>query len=185
MVVAIGQYIETHPSYRDYDEQAPVVAQALIELITEANSRLRVEHIGSSSVPGCGGKGYIDLMVLYPDGALDAANQALADLGFQRQGSRDPFPEDRPMRIGSVLHNGLRYLIHAHVIAESSLEVEVMLGFRDRLRSDHSLIRAYEAEKRRILAEGVQDGVDYAERKSDFVQATLRLRLDSSSGCGG
>ena len=82
------------------------------------------------------------------------------------------------MRVGSVEHGGRRYLIHAHVIASDSAEVDVMLGFRDSLRADPALVRAYEEEKRAIRKQGVLDGVDYAEKKSKFVEAVLAQRQD-------
>ena len=47
---------------------------------------LRVEHIGSTSVPGCAGKGIIDLMVLYPVGGLEHARQVLDSLGVSNAG---------------------------------------------------------------------------------------------------
>lgn len=153
-----------------------MVAQALMRAIRNLDGRLQPEHVGSSSVPGCGGKGYIDLLIIYPDGLLEAAKQVLAELGFQRQSSRDPFPEDRPMRVCSIEHQGNLYPIHAHVVAASSPEVEELLWFRERLRSDPTLQRAYEGEKRRILQEGVFDGVDYAEKKGAFVQRVLAER---------
>ena len=158
MAIAIQEYLQHAPTYRDYDAEAPVVARALITAILKTDTRLRVEHVGSSSVPGCGGKGYIDLLVIYSEGELKAAKAALAKLGFQQQRSRDPFPEDRPMRVGSIEHEGQRYLIHAHVVAASSPEVEEMVWFRDRLRCDAELTREYEAEKRRVLSGGVRDG---------------------------
>jgi GrpB-like predicted nucleotidyltransferase (UPF0157 family) len=46
--------------------------------------------VGSTSVPGCAGKGVIDLMVVYPPGHLDDTKAVLADLGFQRQLSSFP-----------------------------------------------------------------------------------------------
>ena len=191
MAIAIQEYFQHAPTYRDYDAQAPVVARALITTILETDTRLRVEHVGSSSVPGCGGKGYIDLLVTDSHGELEAAKAALAKLGFQRQGSREPFPEDRPMRVGSVEHGGHRYLIHAHVVAASAPEAEEMIWFRDRLRCDAELTREYEVEKRRILSNDVRDGVEYAERKGAFVQAVLELGRSSArdgkaaSGCIG
>ena len=54
-------------------------------------------------MPGCAGKGVVDLMLVYPDGLLGASREVLEALGFQRQTTRDPFPEDRPMRTGSVV----------------------------------------------------------------------------------
>ncbi|KAF3886473.1 MULTISPECIES: GrpB family protein [Nostocales] len=169
MEIEIQEYKEQFPAFRDYDPKAAAIAQRLIDATTSRDSRLRVEHIGSSSVPGCAGKGYIDLLVIYPDGLLEAAKLVLSDLGFQRQQSRDPFPEDRPMRVGSVVVGEVRYPVHAHVVAASSPEVADLLWFRDRLRANPSLQREYEAEKRRILGGKVLDGIDYAEQKSTFV----------------
>jgi predicted amidohydrolase/GrpB-like predicted nucleotidyltransferase (UPF0157 family) len=178
---AIGRYVELAPAFRLYDPQSPLVAASLISAMESIDARVKVEHIGSSSVPGCGGKGYIDLLVTYPEGELEAAKQVLATLGFQHQSNRDPFPESRPMRIAGVTHNGTVYPIHAHVVCASTNEVDDLLSFRNRLRSDESLVRAYEAEKKRILSEGVVDGVDYAERKGTFVQGVLGSRSAESA----
>ena len=171
--IAIGEYAAPEPAFRESDPGAAEVARVLADTITARDVRLRVEHVGSSSVPGLGGKGYVDLLVLYPDGGLDAAKAALAALGFQRQGGRDPWPETRPMRVGQIEHAGRSYPVHAHVVAANAGEVAELLTFRDRLRADPVLQRAYEAEKRRILARGVLDGVDYAEKKSTFVRRVL------------
>jgi GrpB-like predicted nucleotidyltransferase (UPF0157 family) len=176
MDLELQEYVTLEPAFHPYDAEAPIVAKMLMHVIRNLDARLQPEHIGSSSAPGCGGKGYIDLLIIYPDGLLEVAKQVLADLGFQRQGSRDPFPEDRPMRVGSIEHQGNLYPIHAHVVSASSPEVEELLWFRERLRSDPMLQRAYEGEKRRILQEGVLDGVDYAEKKGDFVQRVLAER---------
>jgi GrpB-like predicted nucleotidyltransferase (UPF0157 family)/mannose-6-phosphate isomerase-like protein (cupin superfamily) len=136
-----------------------------------------VEDVGSTSVPGCAGKGVVDLMVLYTPGTLAEARDTLNRLGFQRQGGRDPFPEDRPMRVGSVVYERARFLLHAHVIAADSPEVATFRAFRDRLRADPGLADAYVVRKREILAAGVTDPVDYCAAKGVFVEAVLkRLR---------
>jgi GrpB-like predicted nucleotidyltransferase (UPF0157 family) len=161
------------PAYREYDPEAPAVAQAVIALIREKEDHLQIEHIGSTAVPNCAGKGYIDLLVLYPAGLLDAAKQALDALGFQRQQGREPFPEDRPMRTAVVKHRGRDYPVHAHVVAADASEAAVLLKFRDRLRADPALRLAYETEKQRILGTGVTDPSDYANAKDDFVRDAL------------
>jgi GrpB-like predicted nucleotidyltransferase (UPF0157 family) len=172
----IRKYVPLPPDYLPHDPQVAIAAREVINAITLKDGRLVTEHIGSSSVPGCGGKGYVDLLIIYPDGLLEDAKNVLEELGFQRQQSRDPFPEDRPMRVGTVDVSGRPYSVHAHVVSASSPEVDELLWFRDRLRSDSALQRAYEAEKQRILAEGVLDGVDYAIKKGDFVQRVLAER---------
>ena len=176
MDMPVRAYPVARPSFHPHDPGASAAARQLMAWISDKDTGLRIEHVGSSAVPGCGGKGTIDLAVAYPDGFLEAAKAILLDLGFQHHGSRRPFPESRPMLVGGIEHRGVVYPIHVHVLPASSFELEELRWFRDRLRSDTALQRAYEAEKVRILAEGVLDGVDYAEKKGEFVRRVLRER---------
>ena len=144
MAIEIHPYLQAPASYGDYDAGVVDAARALADGICRQDTRLRVEHIGSTAVPGCRGKGYIDLLLTYPDGHLDAAKAALETLGFGRQSSRDPFPEERPMRVGTVVHEGRRFPVHVHVVAATAPEAAELLWFRDRLRADETL-RANEA----------------------------------------
>src|SRR5947207_2534329 len=113
-------YILMPAEFRGYDAQFAEGAELLVSAIQRVMPQLRVEHVGSTSVPGCGGKGIIDLAVLYPEGLLGRARAVLDDLGFQKQTGPEPFPETRPMRVGCVEHNGRSFQIHAHVIALDS-----------------------------------------------------------------
>ena len=131
-----------------------------------------VEHVGSSAVPGCAGKGYLDLVIPYRnDTHLTAVNEALFSLGFGRQRNRDPFPETRPMRIGAIDYEGETFLLHVHVVPERARDMAELLDFRDRLRADPALVAKYVAVKRAILDAGVRDGDDYAEKKGTFIAA--------------
>jgi GrpB-like predicted nucleotidyltransferase (UPF0157 family) len=131
-----------------------------------------IEHVGSSSVPGCAGKGVLDLVIPYRgDTHLGVINEALFALGFGRQRNRDPFPETRPMRIGAFDHEGERFLLHVHVVPVRTHDLAELVDFRDRLRADPALVADYVAAKRAILDAGVRDGTDYAERKGEFIAA--------------
>src|SRR4051794_20987782 len=113
----IGSYVQMPAACHGHDPRAVDVARRVGTLIESNLPGVVVEHVGSTAVPGCAGKGVVDLMVLYPPGRLPAVRDTLDELGFQRQTTRDPFPEGRPMRIGSVDHDGTRFLLHTHVIA--------------------------------------------------------------------
>jgi GrpB-like predicted nucleotidyltransferase (UPF0157 family) len=171
--VQIQTYRVRPAAYQEYDPELAAVAQSVIDLIRRQDDRLAVEHIGSSAVPGCGGKGYIDLLLTYPAGELDAAKQALKALGFQRQQFGVPFPEDRPMRVGAVTHRGREFPVHVHVIADKAPEATELLRFRDRLRADETLRLEYAAEKRRIIGTGVTESPNYALAKTDFIRKVL------------
>jgi GrpB-like predicted nucleotidyltransferase (UPF0157 family) len=174
--LVIGQYEERPAEYHPPDPAASAVARAVLELIermllNDGVPGVRVEHIGSTAVPGLAGKGVVDLLLLYPPGALAAARDVLDEIGFQRQTTRDPFPEDRPMRLGAVRWEDRDYRLHVHVVAADAPEAAALIGFRDRLRADAALRDAYEARKREILAAGIRDTVAYCEAKSDFIQS--------------
>ncbi len=77
------------------------------------------------------------------------------------------------MRVGSIAYAGRLYYIHVHVVVTTSAEVKQLLLFRDRLRSEGALARAYERVKQRILAEGVGDSKDYALKKGVFIEQVL------------
>jgi len=143
----ILSYFNAPAECREWDPSAPAVAQRLTDLIMAQAPTVVVEHFGSTAVPGCAGKGVIDLLVLYPAGQLEVAKDALQTLGFQHQGGRDPFPEDRPMRVGAIQRVGEIYRIHVHVVSSDSPEAAELLGFRDRLRASPDLIAAYIANK--------------------------------------
>ena len=169
----IAEYEDSPATCREYDERAPQVAALLAQTIERHLPDVIVEHIGSTSVPGCAGKGIIDLMVLHRAGELERTKSLLDALGFQRQRGRDPFPESRPMRKGAIEFEGTTFRIHAHVIAIDSPEAEELRGFRDRLRREPALLAAYVERKREILAAGVNDSLDYSIVKGEFIQREL------------
>jgi len=171
----IGLYPRGVPAAcRAYDPRAPAVARRVAALIQRRLPRVPVEHVGSTAVPGCAGKGVVDLLALYRDAdELAAIKRALDDLGFQRQRSPTPFPEGRPMRLGALDHGGTTFLLHFHVLPGDSSEVAELRAFREQLRADPALVAAYVARKRGIIDAGVVDGGDYARAKGAFVRAIL------------
>jgi GrpB-like predicted nucleotidyltransferase (UPF0157 family) len=174
-------YFPTPAEFLAYDPEWTVVAGLLRGAIQSFEPRVQVEQIGSTSVPGCGGKGIIDLAVLYPEGLLARARSVLDELGFQRQSGPEPFPEDRPMRVGCIEHGGRPFRIHAHVIALDSEEHGELVWFRGTLRSDPSLRRRYEERKRAILAGGIRDSLEYCKAKGGFITDALKDRQTAAA----
>ena len=151
-------YLSMPAEFRAYDPQVVEVAHLLAAALRRVEPKLKVEHVGSTSVPGCGGKGIVDLAVLYPEDFLARARAILDHLGFQKQGGRDPFPESRPMRVGCVEHDGRPFPIHAHIIALDSDEHRELVFFREALRASSTLRHHRRSEtSRAALASRLQD----------------------------
>ena len=169
----VGKYLYSSAKLVPFDARSEEAARRVAEAVTSVDPRLRLEHVGSTSVPGLAGKGIVDLMLVYPEGMLKRAREVLDGLGFQRQTFGEPFPEERPMRVGTVAVGGEELKLHIHVIATTSPEVAEFLRFRDQLREDARLRRAYVERKRRLIQAGVTESPDYATRKGRFIRAVL------------
>jgi GrpB-like predicted nucleotidyltransferase (UPF0157 family) len=169
----IGAYTSRPAACRDYDPRAAEVARSVAALVYEHLPQVRAEHVGSTSAPGCAGKGIVDLMIPVADGEMATVTELLDRLGLQRQSGQEPFPETRPLRVGSFVHDGEAFLVHVHVIPASSPEVDEMRFFRACLRADPELMHAYVARKREIVASGVTDSLEYCRLKGEFIKQML------------
>jgi len=156
--------------FKPWTETYLAVAQALIRLIE--TDEIQVMHFGSTSAK-VGGKGIIDLSVLYPEGQLQAAVDHMNTHGFQDQASAKPFPPERPRKDAAVLFEGRKYLIHAHVIQKHSEEHQRQRAYRDYLLANPEVRADYERQKKAILSEGVTDQEAYVKRKAPFVKTIL------------
>lgn len=166
-------YSNSGAAYVEYDRAAIDVADTVGALIESAAPWAKVEHIGSTAIPGCAGKGIVDVMVMYPAQRLEPTRSAIDGLGFQPQKTGHIFPDERPMRVGAIEYDGKRYRLHAHVIAMNSPEVQSLRRFRDLLRADPGLRDAYQEKKRAILKSGVREPRAYTQAKGEFITAVM------------
>lgn len=173
----ILQYQILPPAYVEYDPAVVGAAARAIAWIDAAAPWAKAEHIGSTAVPDCAGKGIIDLVALYPNGKLAATRNAIDELDFQPQRAGHIFPEDRPMRVGAIEHDGQVFRLHVHIVAEDNAEALDLRRFRDALRGDPVLRDAYQAKKRAILQSGLSEPVGYTKAKGEFIDAVIAGHL--------
>ena len=167
----ILKYRKTNASYSPWSQRYCDVAQAVIDFIR--SDIFEVIHIGSTSFK-VGGKGIIDLTVLYENNQLDLATKHLFELGFQDQISIKPFPVDRPRKDGTVNVNGQEYYLHVHVIANGSEEHIKQIKYKNYMLNNSKARKEYELYKKNILTKGFIDQEIYGEKKSPFVKYILK-----------
>ncbi len=137
---------------------------------------LRVDHIGSTSVPGLLAKDVLDVQVVVPD--LAAAEQVADDLAeaglVRREGDWWDSAADGGRLPKAMAQNAdPGRAVNCHVRPEASPGWREVLTFRDRLRADDALAVEYAALKQRLAA-APHDSVDaYAEAKTPFVRRVL------------
>jgi GrpB-like predicted nucleotidyltransferase (UPF0157 family) len=139
---------------------------------------LRLEHTGSTSVPGLAAKPIIDILLLVSDTADEAAYiPPLEGIGYTLR-IREPDWFQHRCLIRRV-EDGAPRSVNLHVFSpeSGSVEIERMLAFRDWLRS-HDDDRAYYERTKRELAERRWKYVQhYADAKSDVVEEILARAL--------
>jgi dephospho-CoA kinase len=137
---------------------------------------LRVDHIGSTSVPGLAAKDVIDVQVVVPD--LEVAGRVAEDLRdaglVRREGEWWDSAEDGGRLLKAMAMNAdPGRPVNCHVRPEASPAWREALALRDRLRADPALAAEYERLKRRLASE-LHESIDaYAEAKTPFVRRVL------------
>ncbi len=138
---------------------------------------LRIDHNGSTSVPGLAAKPVIDIQIsvdrLDP---LSAYAPGLARIGYVHVPHADdafcPFfhrPSQWP------------HTHHVHVVEAGGAEERRTLAFRDYLRAHDSVAREYEALKRGLAEQFTADQFAsrqaYADAKTEFIEGVIARAL--------
>ena len=138
---------------------------------------MRIDHHGSTSVPGLAAKPIIDIQVsvrsLQP---LDAYSVGLMREGYVHV----PHPDDA---FCVFFHKPAEwpYTHHVHVVQSGGIEEQRTLAFRDYLRDHPDVARAYQDLKRRLapqyLAADFASRQAYADAKTAFVSEITERAL--------
>ena len=132
----------------------------------------RIEHVGSTAVPGLAALPVIDLDVVLADPAgRPGAIARLGAIGYAHEGElgipgRDAFR----WPAGEARH-------HLYLLADGADELRRHLRFRDALRADSALRERYAQLKRDIAARPGITRAAYKDAKGPFIAAVLARAL--------
>jgi GrpB-like predicted nucleotidyltransferase (UPF0157 family) len=150
----------------DYDSSWPARYQLERDRVRRALgvAALRIEHIGSTAVPGLAAKPIVDLLVAVADPDDDGETvPALEAAGYELR-VREP---------GRRMFRTPARDVHVHLWRHSDPEVARHLIFRDRLRRSSADRDAYERLKRELAAREWADMNEYADAKTPLIEAIL------------
>ena len=130
----------------------------------------RIEHVGSTAVPGLAAKPIIDILVGRPDGgALEPYVRAFEGAGYLYRGEYGI-----PGRHYFVRGTGREARTHhLHLVALDGEFWRTHLAFRDHLRRTPECAAAYAARKRELAERHAGDRGAYTEAKAPFIRAAL------------
>lgn len=167
--VLIGGAEKREIEIADYDPEWPKKFDTHARLIAVALGRaaLRIEHVGSTSVPNLAAKPVIDILVVVHDSADEPAYlPRLEEAGYVLRVREPGWHEHRMFRTPERD-------VHVHVYSAGCTEVERTLAFRERLRRNAGDRRRYEQTRRELAAREWPDMNAYADAKTEVIESIL------------
>ncbi len=137
---------------------------------------ISIEHVGSTAVPGLGGKGIIDIAISVKKEDMEATSKELQELGYEFRPNFSnsdryyyiiflPDPEEETRRY------------HLHLTYPESGEWKDLIQFRDYLRNHPEELQEYAELKRLAALEANNEGERYRKLKEPIFQK-IRFLID-------
>jgi GrpB-like predicted nucleotidyltransferase (UPF0157 family) len=173
---AIGNYELIDSCYHAYDENAPLVFQTIRQIVAEKIPKAELEHTGSTAI-GIAGKNIIDALLIFEGAEFAEVLIKLEEAGFQISPFQN-IPEDRPLRVGSIVYQNKRWLIHLHLTMRGSADHKNILFFRDYLHAHAEAAEQYAKIKQQAVAVGKTEATAYNDEKVLFILSVLEKRSE-------
>jgi GrpB-like predicted nucleotidyltransferase (UPF0157 family) len=157
-------------SFKSYDPATVRRFEKEKNKILTAMPYAHVEHVGSTAVPGLGGKGVLDIAVFVSKAKLALAKSVLSAYYEFRLLASKP---TRMFFRKEVTINKRKNRIHVHLMHTSD-EFQNVVIFRDYLRSHPQVASEYAAVKR-LAAKKANGNVEiYKATKHPFIENVLK-----------
>ena len=168
-------------TFKPYSDSFPLLFSKEKERIApHLPSSASIEHVGSTSVPGLGGKGIIDIAIAVDKDMMEEAKNRLQELEYEFRPSFST-----PDRFYFIIYlpdpeeGSRRY--HVHLTYPESKEWRELTGFRDFLLSNPDALQEYAELKKKAAVEASQDGEKYRKAKEPMFQ---KFNAFQSTGYG-
>ena len=128
---------------------------------------VRLEHTGSTSVPGLAAKPIIDMLLVVPDSGDEPSYVPALEAAGYRLVIREPDWHEHRVFKGPDTN------VNLHVLSVGSPEIDRIIGFRDWLRAHDEDRALYERRKRELAARRWAYVQNYADAKTAVVESII------------
>jgi GrpB-like predicted nucleotidyltransferase (UPF0157 family) len=155
-----------------YDPEWPALyAREEARLRSILGDRIRrIEHTGSTSVPGLSAKPVVDITMT----VADVRDEPAYAEDLEAAGYHLVIREQEPDWYDHRVFKGPDTNINLHVFSDGCVELERMASFRDWLRGHDDERDLYEATKRELVARDWTYVQEYADAKGEVVEGIAR-----------
>ena len=144
------------------------------KLVEKFGNSTHIEHIGSTSVLGLGGKGIVDI-IIGVESDLKSYMGLLTDLGYlyrEHVSSSDRLFFRKEYGEGDTARR-----VHIHLVQFDSFQWRSMIAFRDHLIKNPDTVDAYVALKKEAVEVAQGEGELYRGFKKEFIEKVVQKEL--------
>jgi GrpB-like predicted nucleotidyltransferase (UPF0157 family) len=137
----------------------------------------RIEHFGSTAVPGLAGKGIVDILIVFKNKfEISAAVKKSVSIGYFPSQNGQAARGNRVF-LSSRKNESLVGDTHLHLVLENSDDSRKVLHFRNRLRRNKKLRARYLKIKKEAVAAAQGERELYTKLKPEFIEEASKLSL--------
>jgi GrpB-like predicted nucleotidyltransferase (UPF0157 family) len=142
-------------------------------LLKNLDNKFEIRHIGSSSVPGLGGKNFIDIQVLASNKkiAIEIV-KSLESIGYEND--KNAGSKYRIFFVRHRYYGKKKFQIHLHLMWKTSKKYKEHLMFRDYLRKYPKEAKRYYSFKKIWAKKAKNIRKKYTEMKTDYIKEVLK-----------
>jgi GrpB-like predicted nucleotidyltransferase (UPF0157 family) len=166
----IAKYVfrKYKPVYKKY------FTKEKLNLKKALGTKVVIAHIGSTAVPGLGGKGIVDIAVGIVWAKHLAVKKELSQSGYEYRATgsvpnRDFFRKD-------YIYAGRVRRVHLHVMQYLGKDWQRVIGFRDFLRTHPKAVKEYEKLKKQAVIKAKGVGEVYRRFKQSFIETNSKIK---------
>ena len=160
--------------FKPYNESYPKLYQDEEQKLKNVlGNDILIEHIGSTAIPGLGGKGIIDIMIAVPQDQMIGFSELVQKAGYEYKESGGN--EERIFHQRDENNtNGDLIRYHLHITFPESSAWREDIAFRDHLRNNPEDAILYAEIKLKAARKSDQTKEKYMEIKEPVIQEILQ-----------
>lgn len=132
---------------------------------------IRIEHVGSTSIPNLGGKGIIDIAIKSPKNKFSQLTKRLEKIGY-RYNPAHPGDSRRRFLEKITNYSGKERRVHVHLCL-SQKYFNSFIIFRDYLKTNKKECERYAEIKKAAVKHAKGEGKKYREYKNKFLEKAM------------
>lgn len=157
-------------TFEQHDAKYPSAFSRAAETIRKVLPNAKLEHVGSTSVPGLGGRRVLDIVVIATPKDREVIRENLLSIGYKDF----PYAYVKPMLSGSVQYDEKEYPLLLYVLPQDHEYVRGWLAFREYMRKHPEEVKEYEEVKKSAISSGKSDPKSYQEAKTPYLEGLVK-----------